>query len=118
MRFRLAAILWLCVCATASADVRLTQLFSDNMILQQQTSNAVWGFAEPGETVTVTASWGAEAKATANADGDWKVMLKTPKFGTGHSITGSRKKYGHDQECRHRRSLAVCRSVEYGLGGR
>lgn len=36
------------VCQTASADVRLPQIFGDKMILQQKTSNAVWGFAEPG----------------------------------------------------------------------
>jgi len=80
-----------CACHTASADVRLTHLFGDHMILQQQTSNAIWGFASPGEKATVTASWGAEASAVADKAGDWKVFLKTPAFGTGHSLTVSGK---------------------------
>ena len=79
------------VCMTASADVRLTHLFGDHMILQQQSTNAIWGFASPGEKVTVTASWGAEASAVADKAGDWKVFLKTPAFGTGHSLTVSGK---------------------------
>jgi len=71
--------------------LRLPSLFGDHMILQQQTNNAIWGFADPGEKVTVTASWGAEASAVADKAGDWKVFLKTPAFGTGHSLTVSGK---------------------------
>ncbi|MDG1833262.1 MAG: sialate O-acetylesterase, partial [Verrucomicrobiota bacterium] len=75
------------VCLTASADVRLPQIFGDNMILQQKTSNAVWGFAEPGEKVTVKASWESEARAVADKIGRWKVLLKTPGHGTGYRLT-------------------------------
>jgi len=75
------------VCLTASADVRLPQIFGDNMILQQKTSNAVWGFAEPGEKVTVKASWGSEARAVADKSGRWKILLKTPGHGTGYRLT-------------------------------
>ena len=80
-------ILLLPAATSALAEVRLPNLFGDNMILQQQTRNAVWGFADPGERVTVSASWGATASATANSDGDWKVMLDTPSHGTGHTLT-------------------------------
>ncbi|MCP4856394.1 MAG: sialate O-acetylesterase, partial [Fuerstiella sp.] len=73
----------------AAADVRVPRLFSDGMVLQQQTANAVWGFASPGEQVTVKASWGAEANTLADASGDWRVMLKTPSHGTGHSLAVS-----------------------------
>ena len=65
----------------------MPRLFGDKMILQQQTSNAVWGFATPGEKVTVRASWGEETSTVADSNGDWKVMLKTPKHGTGHSLS-------------------------------
>ena len=75
------------VCLTVSADVRLPQIFGDNMILQQTTSNAVWGFAEPGEKVTVKSSWGSEARAVADKIGRWKVLLKTPGHGTGYRLT-------------------------------
>jgi sialate O-acetylesterase len=77
----------LTLCSTAFAEVRLPHLFGDHMILQQNTSNVIWGFAEPGEAVTVKASWGAEAGAVADEAGDWKVILETPAYGTGHSLT-------------------------------
>lgn len=77
--------------SSASAEVRLPNLFGDNMILQQETRNAIWGFADPGEQVVVKGSWGATAKAVADSQGDWKVMLDTPSHGTEHSlaITGT-----------------------------
>ena len=79
--------LFLSACLTASADVRLPSLFGDHMILQQQQKNTIWGWASPGENVSVTASWGATASTTAGADGKWKLFLDTPAFGTGHSLT-------------------------------
>ncbi len=75
------------VCLTASADVRLPKIFGDNLILQQKTNNAVWGFAVPGEKVAVKASWGSEASAVADKIGRWKVLLKTPGHGTGYHLT-------------------------------
>ena len=82
-----AFFLLLSLCLTASADVRLPSLFGDHMILQQQMKNTIWGWASPGENVSVTASWGATASTTAGADGKWKLFLDTPAFGTGHSLT-------------------------------
>jgi sialate O-acetylesterase len=68
------------------ADVRLPRIFGDHMILQQQTSAAIWGWADPGEKVQVTASWGATAKGRADGDGRWRLRLQTPGYGSGHSI--------------------------------
>ncbi len=75
------------VAASTFADVQLPRLFCDHMILQQQTSNAVWGWADAGEKVTVKTSWGSEASTTAGADGKWKLFLKTPAYGTGYALT-------------------------------
>ncbi|MBN2512427.1 MAG: hypothetical protein JXB18_05765 [Sedimentisphaerales bacterium] len=41
-------------CLTAAADVKLPSLFADGMVLQQHSKVAVWGWAEPGEKVTVS----------------------------------------------------------------
>ena len=70
----------------AIAELRVSKIFSDEMILQQSTKNAVWGFASPGEKVTVKASWGAKVTTTADELGNWKVMLPTPETGTGHRL--------------------------------
>ncbi len=90
MKIRLIAAA--CCCAVSVwADIRLPQFFSDNMILQQQTQNAIWGRADAGEAVTVKASWGAKVSGKADKDGKWKVFLETPRFGTGYSLTVSGK---------------------------
>ncbi len=85
------ALVVVMICVSAVADVRVPRLFCDNMILQQETKNTFWGWAEPGETVKVQASWGAEATVRTDADGRWKLFLETPKHGTGHSLTISGK---------------------------
>ena len=72
---------------TLSAEVRLPRFFSDHMVLQQQTSNAIWGWAEPGKTVKVKASWGTTVSVKASVNGKWKLFLKTPGHGTNHSLT-------------------------------
>ena len=87
MRKLITILIVLSASVTASAEVRVSRLFSDNMILQQQTKNAIWGWANAGETVTVKASWGATASATAGPDRKWKLFLETPSHGTGHSLT-------------------------------
>jgi sialate O-acetylesterase len=69
------------------AEVKPARLFCDNMILQQKTANTVWGVADKGEKITVTASWGESEEAVADTKGKWKVFLKTPGFGTGFSLT-------------------------------
>lgn len=78
---------WMGLGGAAWSDVSLNALFSDGMVIQRETEAPVWGWAAPGEKVTVSASWGVQAAATAGQDGSWKLMLKTPKAGTGYSIT-------------------------------
>ena len=66
----------------AQAKVRLPHIISDNMVIQQQTEVRLWGWAQPGKTVKVTASWNSEAAtAKAGKDGRWLVKVKTPKAG-------------------------------------
>ena len=70
----------------AFSAVTLPTIFGDNMIFQQNAKNAIWGFADAGEKVTVKASWGAQATATADKNGDWKAFLDTPGYGLGFSL--------------------------------
>ena len=57
-----------------SADVKLPAIISDNMALQRGMNAPIWGWAEPGEKVTVTLN-GASKSAEAGADGKWMVKL-------------------------------------------
>lgn len=59
---------------TARADVSLPAIFADHMVLQREMKLPVWGWAAPGEKVTVSFA-GQTAAATADAQGDWKVVL-------------------------------------------
>lgn len=69
------------------AEVRLGALFSEGMVIQRDTLAPVWGWAEPGEKIMVSTSWGAKSAAAAGKDGAWQVLLKTPPAGIGHTIT-------------------------------
>ncbi len=57
-----------------SADVRLPKVFGDHMVLQREAPIVVWGWADPGEKVTVSLA-GRTAAAKADASGSWKVTL-------------------------------------------
>ncbi len=81
-----ACLLLFALIPTTNAEVRLPGFFSDHMILQQQTKNAIWGWAEPGETVTVSASWGGSASATTGKEGRWKLFMPTPGHRIGESL--------------------------------
>ena len=74
--------------ADLSAEVRMSALFTDNMVLQQKVFAPVWGTASPGKVVTVKPSWSKhEYKATAGNDGRWMLEIDTPKAGGPHSLT-------------------------------
>ncbi len=69
------------------ADVRSSALFADGMVVQRETKTPIWGWADPGEDVTVTGSWGERASTTADASGKWMVKLKTPEAGGPYTLT-------------------------------
>ncbi len=56
MRF-LVFLLAICSVVSAPAKVVLSSLFTDNMVLQQQTDVQIWGMASPKKTVSIRPSW-------------------------------------------------------------
>jgi sialate O-acetylesterase len=76
--------------AGAHADVRLHPLFTDNMVLQRDKNDAVWGTADAGEHVTVSVA-GQSATAVARLDGRWMVRLQPLKVATNLTMTVSGK---------------------------
>jgi sialate O-acetylesterase len=59
---------------SSHAEVKLAALFSDHLVLQSGKPVPVWGWAAPGEEVTVTVA-GQSKSAKAAADGKWMVKL-------------------------------------------
>jgi len=108
----LTAILVLAAIASiAQAKVKLPSILSDNMVLQQGRPVTIWGWAEPGEKITVelnrrflppaaeeeaeTASFGnhawtttrVETARTADARGRWRMELDALEPGEPFTLT-------------------------------
>ena len=58
----------------AASELKLTKIFSDNMILQRDMPVPIWGWADPGEEITVQFN-GQKKSAIASNDGKWMVRL-------------------------------------------
>ena len=58
----------------AEAKVELAPVFSDNAVLQRDMEVPVWGWADPGESVTVKFADQTQT-TTAGTDGKWMVKL-------------------------------------------
>lgn len=83
MRTASFAVCLLAASAMVAADaLQVFPLFSDHGIMQQDVLTPVWGRAAPGAAVSV-AFCGAEASATADAQGAWLVRIRTPKAEPG-----------------------------------
>ena len=89
MKYR---FLLLVLAATGVLSVKaqpvLSPLFSDNMVIQQQTEAPIWGETKAGRRVSVTTSWdGQSVSTTADVQGCWRITLHTPKAGGPYTIT-------------------------------
>ncbi|MFP4541411.1 MAG: sialate O-acetylesterase [Opitutales bacterium] len=72
----------------AAAKLRLPRHIGDHMVLQQASAVPLWGWAEPGVTVSVEPSWSEQpVRATAAEDGRWEVILQTPRARPGEAPT-------------------------------
>lgn len=71
-----------------SAQVKLPAIISDNMILQQNTKAALWGWAAPGEEITITNNWNKKSSTVvADASGKWQTTVTTTKAGGPYKLT-------------------------------
>ena len=76
---KLFTLALMCLAVTLNAaNLKFSGMIGDNMVLQQNTSVKIWGYASPGASVSVSTSWGASASARANSGGEWVATLKTP----------------------------------------
>lgn len=91
IRLILFMVFVFCNLILAKAEVILPAIFSDNMLLQQNTEVNIWGKADANKTVTIKTSWSKKAlKTTTDTSGNWKISLPTPLAdGKTHSITFS-----------------------------
>ncbi|MBW7892251.1 MAG: sialate O-acetylesterase, partial [Chitinophagaceae bacterium] len=82
------SILFILATTYTLADVRLPAVLSSNMVLQQQSSVKLWGWAAPAEKIYITTSWSTITdSAVATGDAKWDVKVKTPSAGGPYTIT-------------------------------
>ncbi len=73
-------------CADISnAQVRLPQLISDGMVLQRDTKLKIWGWARPGEKVTIKFNHKKYTTLTS-AGGEWIVEASAIKSGGPYTM--------------------------------
>ena len=71
--FSVVMVVVFCACA-AQAEVTVSKVFGDHMVLQRDIDVPVWGWADPGEEVTV--EFGGQKKIDkADKAGKWMVRL-------------------------------------------
>ncbi|MCX2452500.1 sialate O-acetylesterase [Pedobacter sp. PLR] len=73
---------------SAFAEVKPGALFTDHMVLQQQSEVAVWGWAKPESNVSLLSSWNKKKyQVKSDAAGKWKFKIATPVAGGPYEIT-------------------------------
>jgi sialate O-acetylesterase len=73
--------------SSVPADVVLSKLFGDHMVLQQNQPIRIWGQAEPGEQVTAELA-GKSASGKAGEDRRWRIDLPAMAAdGKAHTLT-------------------------------
>ncbi|MCM8536482.1 MAG: sialate O-acetylesterase [Lentisphaeraceae bacterium] len=70
---------------SASAEVSLPNIFNNDMVLQQELDNKIWGWAQPQEAISVEIA-GQKHKTVADAEGNWSLKLKPQKWGGPYEL--------------------------------
>lgn len=69
------------------AQIELSNLFSDNMVLQQESHVNLWGKAKKNQELIIYTSWSVKIIRTiVKDDGSWEVKIKTPSAGGPYNI--------------------------------
>ncbi|HZT23441.1 MAG TPA: sialate O-acetylesterase [Verrucomicrobiae bacterium] len=76
-----------CACLSAPAENLpfLSPMFGDDMVLQRDKPNPIWGWSKPGDTIQVTIA-GHTAKAVADQNGRWETKIQPPAPGGPYTL--------------------------------
>jgi len=71
------------------AYITLPSIFSDHMVLQQESQVTIWGWAKPNEEIKITASWDPEKVYLIKVgnQSSWQVDISTPTAGGPYQLT-------------------------------
>ena len=83
--FARACVVVLMLQASALADISLPRIFSDHMVLQQNSQVEIWGRAEANQEIEIHFN-DQVVSAVANDDGDWTGTIETPAAGGPYQV--------------------------------
>jgi sialate O-acetylesterase len=84
--FLVAFVLFTLSAINVISAVKMPLFFNHNMVLQRDIPIAVWGWAKPGEKVSIKLNNSTE-KTTADKNGNWKVYLPALTAGGPYELT-------------------------------
>lgn len=72
----------------AKAQIQLPSVFSDGMVLQQNSKVAVWGWGNPSETLMILSEWnpGDTVRTVVDNQGRWKAEVPTGHAGGPYTL--------------------------------
>ena len=72
----------------ARSNVVLPDIIGTNMVLQQDTTVKLWGWADPNEKILISTSWNGKIyNAIGSRDAKWSVEIETPRAGGPYTIS-------------------------------
>lgn len=79
---------FLCLFLFSQAEIKLSNVLTDNMVLQRNSEVKIWGKADANQKLLVTTSWN-KVKTTTTADdkGNWVAQVKTTEAGGPYTLT-------------------------------
>lgn len=86
-RLRLVAFLCLTwkTCPTLAAELSVASLFSDHMVIQRDQPFKVWGWGDPGATVSISVA-GQQKASKVGEDGRWAIKISAPNAIGPHAM--------------------------------
>lgn len=86
---KLTFYIFLLIANISMANISLPSVFSDNMVLQRNSTTKIWGWASPGEEIKLVASWNPTdtLSTKGNRQAKWELKLKTPEGPGPYTIT-------------------------------
>ena len=87
--FRIIALIAVILLSVPSfGQIKLPAVIGDNMVLQQNSEVAIWGWGDPGSEIQVAGSWNKDTVKTKTTNqAEWKVKIKTPSAGGPFTVT-------------------------------
>lgn len=73
-------LLLLIIALSVKAELKMPNIFGNNMMLQQATEVKLWGQSDNESSITIHPSWSSKAYTTkADKNGNWSVKISTPE---------------------------------------